>query len=452
MTIFRYWQLIRMTSSGKYQTHVLTQVQEWIQQAFAGSVNYADAHASDLQEALLDRWRSQAAQADLALLSLRCFVSHQIRDACRRLTQKFGQDYGFTTPELLAVVLDDDGLLSSAYRPFTQQILESYDPTKAALSTWSSRLTCNHPELNQLLLEKGLYRASPWAILNDTSLEQVEKILRTFHLCSEYEVETAIALLGQYQRVYCRDRIRQRQAGGPRRCHPPTPEQLQEMNTTIEQLKQLADQLRQYRIHVRGGSGGPYQPEALDWEQVPDSTPVPDEQEEFLEAFRQAVKQGLEGAIAQVIAVNIRRLSQKKTPQDDVYVKGLNRFYCLGQTIGALATELGLGNFARARRLLDLQRLRADVRHRLLPTLYERVRQEAISYSSPEQLHRLDQTLEAILAERIDDLIAEDAAAAQSPNPSGPTSLFAQQLCVTIHRFMPVSEQDHDFPYLPFTR
>ncbi|WP_228052184.1 hypothetical protein [Nodosilinea sp. LEGE 07298] len=440
MTIFRYWQLIRITSSGEYQAHLLTQVQEWLQQAFADSVNRADTQMTDFQKALLDRWHSKAAQADLALLSLRCFVSHQIRDACDRLAQQFGQTYGFTTAELLALVLDDDGRSPSTYRPFTQQILESYDPAKAALSTWSNQLTCNHPELNQLLLEKGLYRASPWAILNDTSLEQVEKILRTFHLCSEYEVKAAVDLLERYQRVYCRDRIRQRQAGSPRRCHPPTPEQLREMNATLEQLKQLAEQLRQYRIHVRGGSGGPYQAEVPDWDQVPDSTPVPDEQEEFLEAFRQAVKQGLEGAIAQVIAANIHRLSQKKTPQDDVYVKGLNRYYCLGQTIGALATELGLGNFARARRLLDLQRLRADVRHRLLPTLYEQVRQEAFDYSSPEQLHQLDHTLEAILAEHIDGLLAEDAAAAQSPNRSGPTSLFAQQLCATIHQFMPDSE------------
>ncbi|MGG6242681.1 hypothetical protein ACQ4N7_29080 [Nodosilinea sp. AN01ver1] len=440
MTIFRYWQLIRITSSGKYQAHLLTQVQEWLQQAFADSVNRADTQMTDFQKALLDRWHSKAAQADLALLSLRCFVSHQIRDACDRLTQKFGKDYGFTTAELLAVVLDDDGRSPSTYRPFTQQILESYDPAKAALSTWSNQLTCNHPELNQLLLEKGLYRASPWAILNDTSLEQVEKILRTFHLCSEYEVKAGRALLEQYKRVYCRDRLAQRQAGGPRRCQPPTPEHLREMNATLEQLKHLAELLRQYRIHVRGGSGGPYRLEVPDWEQVPDSTPVPDEQEEFLEAFRQAVKQGLAGAIAQVIAANSHRLSQKKTPQDDVYIKGLNRYYCLGQTIGALATELSLGNFARARRLLDLQRLRADVRHRLLPTLYEQVRQEAVDYSSPEQLHRLDQTLEAVLAEHIDGLLAEDAAAAQSPNRSGPTSLFAQQLCATIHQFMPDSE------------
>ncbi|MBD1874979.1 hypothetical protein H6F75_15940 [Nodosilinea sp. FACHB-131] len=440
MTIFRYWQLIRMTSAGEYQAHLLSQVQEWLQQAFADSLNYTDAQTSDLQKALLDRWRSKAAQADLALLSLRCFVSHQIRDACHRLAQKFGHHYGFTTAELLAVVLDDDGRSPSPYRPFTQQILESYDPDRAALSTWSSRLTCNHPELDQLLLEKGLYRISDWAILNDTSLGQVEKILRTFHLCSEYEVTAGVALLERYQRVYCRDRLAQRQNGGARRCQPPKSGQLREMNTTLEQLKHLADQLRQYRIHVRGGSSGPYRPEVPDWDQLPDLTPVPDEQEEFLGAFRQAVEQGLEGAIAQVIAANITRLSQKKTPEDSVYVQGLHRFYCLGQTISALATELGLGNFAKARRLLDLQRLRADVRHRLIPTLYEQVRQEAADYSSPEQLQRLDQTLEAILAEHIDGLIAEDAAVAQSPNRSAPTSLFARQLCATIHQFMPALE------------
>lgn len=90
--------------------------------------------------------------------------------------------------------------------------------------------------------------------------------------------------------------------------------------------------------------------------------------------------------------------------------------------------------------MLDLKRLRADVRYRLLPTLYEQVRQQAIGYSSPEQLHHLDQTLEAILAEQIDNLLAADAADAQSPNRTGPTSLFARQLCATLHQFMPASE------------
>lgn len=438
MTIVRYWQLLRITGSGEYRSHRLPQVQAWLQRAFSALLSRDDA--TQLQKTLLDRWRSKTTQADLALLSLRCFVSHQIGDACDRLTQKFGQTYGFTTADLLAVVLDDDGRSPSDYRPFTQQILESYDPAKAALSTWSSRLTCNHPELTQRLLEKGLYRVSPWAILNDTSLEQVAKILRTFHLCSEYEVGEAVDLLERYQRVYCRDRLRQRQAGGSRRCQPPTPDQLQEMKATLEQLKQLAERLRQYRIHVRGGASGLYQPAMADWDQIPDATPVPDEQEEFLAMFRQAVQAGLAAAIAQVVAANIHRLSQKKTPQAEDYVRGLHRFYCRGQTIGTLATDLGLDNFAKARRLLDLKRLRADVRYRLLPTLYEQVRQQAIGYSSPEQLHHLDQTLEAILAEQIDNLLAADAADAQSPNRTGPTSLFARQLCATLHQFMPASE------------
>ncbi len=257
-------------------------------------------------------------------------------------------------------------------------------------------------------------------------------------------MKAAVALLAPYQRVYCRASLAQRKKGGPRHCPTPSEEQLREMapevatTTTLRQLRDLASQLRQYRIYVRTGS--PQQGEAPDWEQVADATPVPDEQEEFLRSFRQAVRQGLDGAIAWAIAANIRRLSQKKTPEDSVYVQGLHRFYCLGQTIGALAAELGLGNFARARRLLDLQRLRVDVRHRLIPALYDQVRQEAVDYSSPEQLHRLDRTLEAILAEHIDGLMAEDAAAAQSPHRSGPTNLFARQLCATIHQFMPDSE------------
>jgi hypothetical protein len=441
----RYWQLIRLTGSGSDRAEVLSQVQAWVQQTFATVLTQTGDSTADLQMVLMECWRSRAAEADLALLSLRCFVSHQIRDACLRLVQQFGQEYGFTAPELMAVVLDDDGRLTPPHRPFTVEILDSYDPTRAALSTWSSRLTCNHPELNRLLLEKGLYRVSDWAILNDTSPEQMQRILRTYHLCSEYEVAMATSLLEQYQQVYCRDRIAHRQAGGSRRCQPPTPEQLQEMNpaipakTLLAQLKHLASQLRQYRIHARSGNPVPYQTEPLAGEQPSNSTSLPDEQEEFLAAFHQAVEEGLADTIAQVVEANINHKKKKQPPEDWAYVQGLHRFHCLGQTLSHLANHLGFSNFAKVRRVLDLKRLRSDVRHRLLPTLYEVVRKEAMTYASAEQLHALDGVLEEILSETVDQVMAEASAEAQSPKRSGPTSLFAQRLCLTIHQFMPNS-------------
>ena len=63
--------------------------------------------------------------------------------------------------------------------------------------------------LNRALLDYGLYRASDWAILTDTTPAQVERILSQYHLCSHYEVAEAVELLRRFHQVYSRDRLQQ---------------------------------------------------------------------------------------------------------------------------------------------------------------------------------------------------------------------------------------------------
>lgn len=444
---FRYWQLVRLTSSGECQPQVLTPVQTWLQSTFADMLAAPDTSDSELQGVLLTLCNSPHDNAPLAGLSLRCYVSHQVRSVCLRLAAQFGETYGFTATELFFLVLDDDGQLAPEHSPFTVEILKSYDPAKAALSTWSNRLTNNHPALNRALLEKGLYRASDWAILNDTSLEQLQRILRQYHLCGEYEVTQAMALLERYQQVYRRDRIAQRQAGQTGRCQVPTPEQLRAINSDVPakelllQLRQLAGQLRQYRIHARGGTPLTYRREDPNWDQIADSQPSPpggseDDQDEFLQLYRQALVSGLADAIAQVIQANIDRLQRRQPSQGNVYVQGLHLFHCQGLSMGVLAAEIGLKSQVQATRLLDLKRLRADVRHQLIPQLCETVGQQVLSYVSVDRLKAIDQILEALLTEEVDEVIASAAAEAQIPRGRTAKSLFAQQLCTTIHQFM----------------
>ncbi|MGB6013496.1 MAG: hypothetical protein WBG32_02090, partial [Nodosilinea sp.] len=311
-----------------------------------------------------------------------------------------------------------------------------------------SQLTNNHRELNKVLLEKGLYRASDWSILNDTSVEQVQRILRQYHLCSEYEVTQAVALLSQYHQVYRRDRIAQRQTGKTGHCQVPTPEQLRAINPNtparevLTQLKQLAGQLRQYRAHARGGSGPVYQPDDHGWEQVASDNHPPevDEQDEFLQAYRQALEAGLDKAIAQAIQAKVEWLKTHELPEDIAYVQGLHLFHCRGRAMGKLAAEIGLGSQSNVSKLLNLKRLRADVRHRLLPQLYETVRQQALSYVSADQLRAIDRTLEALLSEEVDQIIAEAEAEAKIPKGRTAKSLFARHLCTVIHQFMPGTE------------
>ncbi|WP_017302224.1 hypothetical protein [Nodosilinea nodulosa] len=453
---FRYWQLVRLTGSGQCQFQVLAQVQTWVQATFASLLAAPDTPEHELQRSLLTLWRSPADLAaparspdrDLAQLSLRCYVTHHIHQACVGLAARFGETYGFKAAELLAQVLDDDGQIAPAHRFFTLEILQTYDVNKGALSTWSSRLTQNHTELNQLLLEKGLYRASDWAILNDTSLEQVQRILRQYHLCSEYEVTQAVVLLERYHRVYRRDRMAQRQTGKTGRCQVPTPEQLRDINPDISarevliQLNQLADRLRQHRIVMRGGSGPIYQPEDHEWDRIAGGhSPLEvDDQEEFLQAYREALEAGLDEAIAQAIQANIDRLQSRQPPQDRAYVRGLHLFYCQGQAMGQLAAEIGLSTQVQVSRFLNRKQLQADVRHRLLPQLYETVRQQALSYVSADRLRAIDHTLEALLSEEVDQMMAEAEAEAKIPKNRTARSLFARHLCTAIDQFMPGTE------------
>lgn len=442
-TASRYWQLVRLSSSGQCHPRVLPQVQTWFQSTIA------DAPETDWPRLIFATWASGGAEADLAQLSLRCFISHQIQQVCISLASRFGTDYGFTKTDLLYLVLDDNGQLDANYHPFTLEILETYDPTKAALSTWASRRTNHHPEINRVLLEKGLYRVSDWAILNDAKPEPVQRILRQYHLCSEYEVTQALALLERYQQVYTRDRIAQRL--NRQRCQTPTPEQLREIapdwppKDTLAQLRHLAGQLRQYRVHVRGGPAVAYRSENNDWETVADAQASPppdtgDDQDEFLQAYRQAMVKELDGAIAAVIQANIDRLRGRQPPQDRAYVQGLHLFHCQGLAMGKLAADIGLATQVQVNRLLNLKRLRSDVRHRLLPQLYETVRRQALAYVSADRLQAIDQTLETLLAEEVDKMLAAAAAEAQQPKGRTAKSLFAHQLCTTIHPFMSGTE------------
>ncbi|MEC4812105.1 MAG: hypothetical protein SAK29_02315 [Scytonema sp. PMC 1069.18] len=52
-----------------------------------------------------------------------------------------------------------------------REILQSFDCQRSNLSTWSGQKVKQHKPLNQFLLERGLYLASDWAILNDTRHE-----------------------------------------------------------------------------------------------------------------------------------------------------------------------------------------------------------------------------------------------------------------------------------------
>ena len=443
--VSQYWQLVRLNSSGQCQTQSLHPVQTWFNRTFASILNEkSDSAKVELQTQLITIWHTGSTDADLAQLSLRCYITHQIRYVCLSLAKRFGETYGFSAIDLYPLVLDDDGQPPLRYQPFTLEILTSYDPTKSQLNTWASQLTKNHPDINRALLDKGLYRTSDWAILNDTTTKQVKRILRQYHLCSEYEVGQAVDLITCYHEIYSRDRLQQRQSGQRGRCQPPTLAQLQQIHpknppkVVLGQLETLASQLRQYRIHARGGNPLPYQSSDPDWETLPTETKDSsnNDQQEFLAAYRQAVLAGLEHAIAQGIQANLTLLQRRRPPKDQAYLQGLHLFHCQGMSMGQLAPIIGLASTVQVTRLLQLRRLRTDVRHRLIQQLQKKVPDLAKQYVSVERLTQIDQVLEQLLTQDVDQLIDAAAREAQSPNREESKSLFANQLCQTIHLFL----------------
>lgn len=447
-TAFRYWQLIRLDGSGQCQVHTLVPVQTWLQATCADLL--ADATTPD--DALQQRLHplAQTDPAHPAALSLRCYISHQSQRVCIRLAQQFGDTYGFTAEDLYPLVLDDDGQppdrptnqTAPAYHPLSLTILASFDPAKAQLSTWATRLIKTHPDLDRALLERGLYRVSDWAILNDTTPDQLDRIWRHYHLCSAAEVAQAQTLLSQYHQVYRQDRLRQRRSRGGK-CQPPTPEQLSRIDpqrsprTVLADLKAMAAQLRQYRIHARNGHPIPYGAEpAWDAMAPADAGDPAAEQDAFLETYRQVLHTSLEQVLVQVLQGAIAKHQQKQPPRAAAYVRGLYLFHCEGQAMGKLAAQIGLTSQVQVNRLLQLKRLRAEVRQQLIPQLQQCLATAALDYISADRLRHIDHTLAQVLSERVDDLMADAAREAQIPKGRTADSLFSRQLCQTLHQFM----------------
>ncbi len=447
-TAFRYWHLVRLDSSGRCHTHVMPEVQTWLNATFADLINDPETTDRQIQIALFEIYRTRQAGTEWAQLSLRCYISHRIQRVCIQLANQFGDTYGFTAADLFPTVLDDDGRPFSSYRPVSLEILATYDPTKAQLSTWVTQLVKSHSDLDRALLERGLYRASDWAILNDTTPEQLQRILKQYHLCSETEVAAASHLLHQYHQVYRHDRLRQYQHSRGRRCPPPSREQLERIDdqrlpaVVLAHLKQIAARLRQYRTHARGGNPTTYAGDPVDWEafqigkQAGPSQAIEDDQTAFLETYQQALYQCLDSVLAQTIRTHMAKLQNRQPPKDQAYVQGLYLFHCQGLPMGKLAAQVGLVSQVQVNRLLQLKRLRADVRHQLIPQLQARVQAEALEYISADRLQQIDQILEQLLTERVDQIIDEAAKEAQVPQGRSAKSVFAHQLCQTIHQFI----------------
>lgn len=399
----------------------------------------------------------------LAGLCLRCCISNVIDQVCSQLAQQFGTTHGFTTADLLPLVLDTRPYSKrlkeiaivqqreGQYESLTSRILRTYSPSQGSLTTWTIQLVRRDRTLNQFLLEQGVYLISDWAILNDSTPQQVEQVLLEFHQLTPYESQAASQLLRCYHAVYRRDRRLNHAAR--KRCYEPTLLQLGRIGKLLqtidvslsrtlssegqilERLKILASQLREYRIYRRGGTPRIHSTDDVKYRinglmmVAPSAKSTEEEQDHFLEQFRAQVLNSLDDAIDGVIASNISQLKRRRNNQSQHYIEGLYRFHCSGESMGTMAPVLGLKAQYQVSRLLNLKTLRTDIRQRMLESLGDRVRKQAQPYLSLAQLKDLDLQLDQILTEQVDQLFADAAVEASTNTACVFKSLYANRLC-----------------------
>lgn len=430
---------------------VITSAKTYFSEQFPDWTDAAEVTDAVVQRELWQRMTraETATESYLAELCLRCFISAQIDRVCRDLGMKFGSRNGFTHQDVLPFVLDDDGRTqrNSGYRSLAQTVLKSFDPAKASLGTWVNLQVKQHPDLKRFLLEHGVYLVSDWAILNDTTPKQLQRILTEIYQFSDIDSQFAGELLKSFHTIYREERLQQRLSGMKQACQPPTPEQLNRIaqdllsqtqtrispEMVMHQLSAIAAKLRRYRIAAKGGAVESVsfdQPEIQPMVDRAQATQEEDEHQEFLQFYQSQFIECLDHAIAEVIPHVTATLQRKRNPTDQAFLTALHLFHCQGQSMGDIAPQIGLKKQYEVTRLLKLNDLRADIRQRSLSILRDRVMEKAKLFAEVDRLKRLEAQVELILDEQLTSVIAEAEAEAKSPVRNQPLkNLLARRLC-----------------------
>lgn len=449
----RYWQLIRLDAAGKRIHEEIASAKAFFTQAFPQFLTSQDVSDADIHRHLLQWWKSDATHP--AQLCLRCYISSLLEQACIQLETNFGSNYNFTRYDLFPIILNDiivenskkEQISNSSYTSVTAEILQTFNPDRSSLSTWTFKLVKQNRELKTFLIERGVYLVTDWAILNDTTCSQLQRIFSEFHHLAELEIKQASILLESYHAIYRRDRRTARKSGNTGQCRLPTTEQLQQIayqfylktnlklldSDVMTQLQNMAERLRQYRIYVRGGS---LPTESLDnggenYENIgyTDFTNAEEEQTEFLEFYRQQFVDRLDEALEQVTRTRLSYLQRQNSSIAESFSSALHLYHCQGLSMGAIAPLIGLQAQYQVTRLLKLKQFRADVRQIMLKTLLVSVLDKAIAYTNLAQTKAYEQQIEVALDEQIAAVIqeveSEDTCAKNGPLKS----LFARRLC-----------------------
>jgi hypothetical protein len=207
----------------------------------------------------------------------------------------------------------------------------------------------------------------------------------------------------------------------------------------MTQLQRLAEQLRRYRIHVRGGSlpaesldvaGDGYCEGITGYTNTTEVVNDEDEQTEFLQLYRPQFLACLEQALAIVTQKRVEQLQRKKGDKAKKFLLALQLFHCQNLSMTEIAAKVGLRAQDAVTRFLKLKDFRADVRQELLIMLCNSVMELAKNYSHPDSLQTLEGKIQIALNEQINHVIeAAEIQAQTAKSLPTKTSIFNQRLC-----------------------
>ncbi|NJK28597.1 MAG: DUF1822 family protein [Coleofasciculaceae cyanobacterium SM2_3_26] len=424
---------------------------------------FSQTEVENLSDAQIQR-RLLKSPDPLACLCLRCYVSWIVKDECQRLATGFGKQHGFTSRELYSFVLNDfvpnhfvlgDRNRDTLYKSFGEKVLEAYDPDRGSLESWMRQMVRHDPELNQFLIEHGVYLVSDWAILNDTNPRRLQRVLQEFFHFTSYEVERTIQLVDCYHKVYRADRRRDRQQGRGGKCCQPTQEQLQRIahmvvevwgvsappspETILKLLQNAASNLRQYRISIVGGRPPEERRSADDVDPFDKLSSEPDldeqereqKQDDFLHKYRHECCSCLYDAIQDGVCNRIRSLRKKDGEKANRFFHALRLYYCNCMSMTAIAPEVGLEKQFQVTRLLKLKELREDILYHWLTRLVESITELAHSYVDRESLLTARQKIKAALEELTASTMQEAESEDRQPTRSSQSFLCHNPLSVS---------------------
>lgn len=443
--VSQYWLFNRLNNQGKVVVEEIAEAKLFIQQQCSDLSNQKYSSDTAMQHRLFALLQENQSTAEICL---RCFISEQIKQVCLKVTRQFGESHQFNSNDLYPFVLDDflDDLQeqkTNLYTPMAIKILQKFDPKQSSLSTWTTRLVRSNSELNNFLLERGVYLISDWAILNDIKPQQLERIFKTFYNFDDATITSASLLLTAYHQVYRLERLANRNAGFKGKCPDPSYVQLEKMarltglsisaEKMLENLKNLAGKLREYRIFIRGGKtkqdsfdNSDIQLKKVEQQLFNNNFEDSTEETDFLNRYRQQFFSCLKTAIAFVISKEVNR---KKEPKKTQFINALKLFHCEGLSMTEIAPMIGLKAQFEVSRLMQLKNLRSDIQQKMLQDLSQQIKEMVVIYTNPDQLLQREQQINLALEGQITTVIEEAQAEARSVKNQPLKSILATYIC-----------------------